>query len=30
MASGVLDSGLAISSGITPEFAIGACDIDID
>lgn len=30
MCSGALDSGLAISNGITPEFAIGACDIDME
>lgn len=27
---GALDAGLAISSGITPEFAIGALDVDCD
>lgn len=29
IASGALSAGLAISSGITPEFAIGECDINV-
>lgn len=29
-ASGALDSSLAVSSGITPEFAIGELDVDAD
>ena len=28
--SGALDAGLAISNGITPEFAIGALDVDAE
>ena len=30
IASGVLDDPLAVSTGITPSFAIGALDVDID
>ena len=28
--SGALTASLAVSTGITPNFAIGACDVDID
>ena len=30
IASGALSASLALSSGITPEFAIGALDVDAD